>query len=161
MVETAMNEGQRTISTLSPDKGGDAPGAPPVITKSQFKQLGQLGVLYLQQGLLSKARLVFEKLVEIDPQSSDAHSALGAVLIRQREDDMALMHLNRAIELDSHEISSYINRGEVRLRLNQIEPALEDLKRALELDPEIKDPATRRARAMLLGIQETLKRASH
>src|SRR6266540_2727511 len=121
MVETAMNEGQRTISTLSPDKGGAAPGAPPVITKSQFKQLGQLGVLYLQQGLLSKARLVFEKLVEIDPQSSDAHSALGAVLIRQREDD----------------------------------------KRALELDPEIKDPATRRARAMLLGIQETLKRASH
>jgi Flp pilus assembly protein TadD len=66
-----------------------------------------------------KARAIFEDLVDADPSSSNAQSALGALLVRVGENDNALVHLSRAIELDPRELSAYVNRGEVYLRLGR------------------------------------------
>jgi tetratricopeptide (TPR) repeat protein len=143
-----------------PNNGGSSPGQSVNLTESQFIQLGQLGVMFYQQGVLFKARKIFEVMIQINPSSGLAHSALGAVLARQRLDAKALEHLDRAIELDPHEISSYVNRGEIRLRQNQTEPALADLKRAIELDPQANDAGANRARAIVMGLYNSLKRAS-
>lgn len=153
-----MNANQQQVSKL--DNGSIAPSQSVNLTESQFIQLGQLGVMFYQQGLFARARAIFEVMIKINPDSGAAHSALGAVLTRQHLDSEALKHLDRAIELDPREISSYVNRGEIRLRQNQAEPALEDLKQAIELDPQANDSGANRARAIVMGLYNSLKRAS-
>jgi Tfp pilus assembly protein PilF len=112
--------------------------------------------MYYNRGDLAKARTVFEGLVAMDPASSDAHAALGALLTRTIESDLALEHLNKAIELNETEIAAYVNRAEIKLRQKQGESAVADLKRAIALDPRQKNPAANRARAMVMGIHDAL-----
>ena len=63
------------------------------ISKTEFLEMGNVGAMYYQQGNLEKARTIFEGLVELDPQSADAHSALGALLTLQQQDEAAIGHL--------------------------------------------------------------------
>ena len=116
--------------------------------------------MYYNRGDLGKARTVFEGLVAMDPASSDAHAALGALLTRTIENDLALVHLNRAIELNDKEIAAYVNRAEIKLRQHKGEAAVADLKKAIELDPQQKNPAANRARAMVMGIYDALEAKS-
>lgn len=130
------------------------------VTPQEFREMGRIGAMYYNRGDLAKARTVFEGLVAMDPLSSDAHAALGALLTRTIENDLALMHLNRALELNDKEIAAYVNRAEIKLRKQQGEAAVEDLKRAIELDPRQKNPAANRARAMVMGIHDALEARS-
>ncbi|HVF50737.1 MAG TPA: tetratricopeptide repeat protein [Pyrinomonadaceae bacterium] len=127
------------------------------ITKAEFEEMGAIGAMYYEQGILDKARAIFEGMVEIDPESADAHSALGALYTRLQSDDDALRHLSRAIALDAQQIAPHVNRAEVYLRKQMMEEAVADLKCAIELDPQEKDPGANRARAMVLGIHEALE----
>ncbi|HKR13370.1 MAG TPA: hypothetical protein VJT15_15005 [Pyrinomonadaceae bacterium] len=130
------------------------------VTEQEFREMGRIGGMYYNRGDLGKARTVFEGLVAMDPNSSDAHAALGALLTRTLENDLAMAHLNRAIELNDRQIAAYVNRAEVRLRQQQGEAAVADLKRAIELDPRQKNPAANRARAMVMGIHDALEAKS-
>ena len=127
------------------------------VTGREFQEMGEIGAMFYQQGNLEKARTIFEGLVEMDPSSGAAHSALGALLTRMRQDERALEHLNRAIELSPNQIAPRVNRAEVLLRQQKIEQAVAELKRAIELDPKEIDPGANRARAMVLGIHEALQ----
>lgn len=119
--------------------------------------MGQMGAMYYQQGILDKAQAIFEGLVEIDPSSAAAHSALGALLTRTERFADAMLHLDRAVELDPEQIAPYVNRAEIFIKQGRAENAVADLKQAIALDPREKDPAANRARAMALGIAEALK----
>lgn len=130
------------------------------VTEQEFREMGRIGGMYYNRGDLGKARTVFEGLVAMDPNSSDAHAALGALLTRTLENDLAMAHLNRAIELNDRQIAAYVNRAEVCLRQQQGEAAVADLKRAIELDPRQKNPAANRARAMVMGIHDALEAKS-
>jgi Tfp pilus assembly protein PilF len=130
------------------------------VSPQEFREMGRIGAMYYNRGDLAKARTVFEGLVAMDPSSSDAHAALGALLTRTIENDLALEHLNRAIELNDSEIAAYVNRAEIKLRQKQGESAVADLKRAIELDPRQKNPAANRARAMVMGIHDALEAKS-
>jgi Tfp pilus assembly protein PilF len=130
------------------------------VTPQEFREMGRIGAMYYNRGDLAKARTVFEGLVAMDPSSSDAHAALGALLTRTLENDLALEHLNKAIELNRAEIAAYVNRAEIKLRQKQGEAAVADLKRAIELDPRQKNPAANRARAMVMGIHDALEAKS-
>ena len=130
------------------------------VTEKEFREMGRIGGMYYSRGDLGKARTVFEGLVAMDPESSDAHAALGALLTSTLENDLAMAHLNRAIELNDKQIAAYVNRAEVRLRQQQGEAAVADLKRAIELDPRQKNPAANRARAMVMGIHDALEAKS-
>lgn len=86
------------------------------ILDQEFKEMGQIGAMYYEQGNLEKARIIFEGLVEIDPESADAHAALGGLLTRTQQYDEALIHLNRAIELNAEQIAPYVNLAEIYIR---------------------------------------------
>jgi len=130
------------------------------VTPGEFREMGRIGAMYYNQGDLEKARTIFEGLVAMDPNSSDAHSALGALLTRTLQDETALVHLNRAIALNDKEIAAYVNRAEINLRQQRGEEAVADLKRAIALDPRSKNAAANRARAMVLGIHDALETQS-
>ena len=131
------------------------------MSREEFLEMGRIGGVYYQQGNYEKARTIFEGLVELDPDSSDAHSALGGVLTQTREnDDEALIHLNKAVELDPSQIAPYVNRAEICIRKILLEEAVADLKKAIDLDPDEKDPGANRARAMVLGLNEAFEQAA-
>ncbi len=99
-------------------------------------------------------------MVELDPESADARSALGGVLTQLREnEDEALTHLNKAVELDPDQIAPYVNRAEIYIRKILLEEAVENLRKAIDLDPDEKDPGANRARAMILGLNEAFEQA--
>lgn len=128
-----------------------------VISNEEFTEMGRIGAMYYQQGNLEKARTIFEGLVELDPDSPDARSALGAVFTLQKEDDSALPHLKKAVELDPNGIAPYVNLAEIFIRQQRIEDAVANLRKAIELDPEEVDPGANRARAMVLGIYQVIQ----
>jgi tetratricopeptide (TPR) repeat protein len=127
------------------------------ISPQEFIEMGRIGAMYYQQGNFEKARSIFEGLVELDPQSANAHSALGGLLTLQQEDETAIKHLNRAIELNPSQIAPYVNLGEIYIRQQKIEEAVANLKKAIELDPDERDAGANRARAMVLGIYQIIK----
>lgn len=127
------------------------------ISPEEFSEMGRVGAMFYQQGNLDKARTIFEGLVELDPHSADAHSALGALLTLQQEDELAVEHLRRAVELSPRQIAPYVNLGEVYIRQQKLEEAVANLKKAIELDPDEKDSGANRARAMVLGIYQVIK----
>ena len=143
--------------SLSTESGHGSPRARLGVSEQEFRALGRMGTMYYHQGQLDKARAIFEGLVELDPGSAAARSALGALLTRTERFEEALEHLDRAVELDPAQIAPYVNRAEIFIKRGRAAEAMENLKRAVALDPQGKDPAANRARAMALGIAEALK----
>src|SRR5215203_3756842 len=94
------------------------------ISPQEFAEMGRVGAMYYQQGNFEKARTIFEGLVELDPESAIAHSALGGLLTLQQEDAKALEHLSRAIEINPSQIAPYVNLGEIYIRQQKIEDAV-------------------------------------
>ncbi len=131
------------------------------ISPQEFLEMGRIGAMYYQQGNLEKARTIFEGLVELDPESANAHSALGGLLTLQQEDETAIEHLKKAVQLNPSQIAPYVNLGEIYIRQQMIEEAVENLKKAVELDPDEKDAGANRARAMVLGIYQIIKAGNH
>ena len=127
------------------------------ISADEIQPMCEIVAVSYEQGKLEKAQTIFEGLLELVPDSAAAHSALGALLTRKREDETALVHLDRAIELDDKQIAPFVNRAEVFLRQTRFEAAVADLKRAIELDPQEKDAGANRARAMVLGIYQAIE----
>ena len=127
------------------------------ISPEEFMEMGRVGAMYYQQGNFDKARTIFEGLVELDPENSNAHSALGGLLTLQQEDERAVEHLKKAIEINDLQIAPYVNLGEIYIRQQKIEDAVANLKIAIELDPDEKDAGANRARAMVLGIYQIIK----
>lgn len=127
------------------------------ISSTEFREMGNVGAMYYQQGNLEKARTIFEGLVELDPKSADAHSALGALLTLQQQDDAAVEHLQKAVQLKPEQIAPYVNLGEIFIRRQKLEEAVANLKKAIELDPDERDPGANRARAMVLGIYQVIQ----
>jgi tetratricopeptide (TPR) repeat protein len=127
------------------------------ITAEEFAEMGRVGAMYYQQGNFDKARTIFEGLVELDPDSANAHSALGGLLTLQQDDENAVTHLNRAIAINPSQIAPYVNLGEIYIRQQKIEDAVANLKKAIELDPDESDAGANRARAMVLGIYQVIK----
>lgn len=152
-----MDEKATRGGAPAPESGRETPRARLGISAEEFAEMGRVGAMYYEHGNLEKARTIFEGLVEIDPQSAAAHSALGALLTRAEHYDEALGHLDRAVELDPGQIAPYVNRAEIFIKRGRAEEAVANLRRAVELDPAEKDPAANRARAMALGIAEALR----
>ena len=127
------------------------------ISPQEFTEMGRVGAMYYQQGNFDKARTIFEGLVELDPESANAHSALGGLLTLQQEDEKAVEYLTKAVQLNPSQIAPYVNLGEIYIRQQKIEDAVANLKKAIELDPDEKDAGANRARAMVLGIYQVIK----
>jgi tetratricopeptide (TPR) repeat protein len=127
------------------------------ITPEEFTEIGRIGGIYYKQGNLKKAKAIFEGLIELNPNSHETHSALGALLVQAEDYQNATFHLDKAIELDANKIAPFVNRAEIRIKQLNLVGAIADLKHAIELDPLKKDVDAHRARTIVLGIYETFQ----
>jgi tetratricopeptide (TPR) repeat protein len=109
------------------------------ITDSEFHNMSNIGVMFYKLGKLRDAQIIFEGLVDLDPQNSESHLALGVVYTRLQKYEEAMFHLNQSLEIDSQQVASYVSRAEVYLlqkkadEQNNINFAIADLNRAIEI----------------------------
>jgi tetratricopeptide (TPR) repeat protein len=127
------------------------------LSVTEVVEIAEIGSMYLRQGNLEKAKLIFEGLVELDSELFEVHSCLGAFYTQTREDDKALHHLDKAISLNPSIIAPYVNRAEINIRKQKIEDVIADIIEAINLDKNVNSPDANRARTMLVGIYDAFK----
>ncbi len=82
------------------------------------------GLTAVQAGRLAEAQRAFARVVQLAPGVAAGHSALGAVLVQQRNFSAALPELQRAVQLDGTDLSARLNLGLAAAALVQGPPLL-------------------------------------
>jgi tetratricopeptide (TPR) repeat protein len=98
--------------------------------------LHRLSVLRLKRGAFEDAVGLLERLIECDPNSSDAHNNLGAALQGLKRSAEAVPHLEKAIELEPNRPEAYYNLGLAQQSLGRLVEARECCERAIALRPD-------------------------
>ncbi|MDY7039691.1 MAG: tetratricopeptide repeat protein [Chloroflexota bacterium] len=101
-------------------------------TRARLDLVGQ-GQLAYFTGDLAEAEVAFRRAVERDPQSAEAATWLGRVLLEEKQVGAAEDILERAVELAPDDGRIYVQRARVFLEQGQVEQAEADLRRALFL----------------------------
>ncbi len=113
--------------------------------------LGQLSVVFLEQGKLRLAEAGFGVAVKLAPTDAALHNNLGLVLVQLEDTKRALAAFERAVALDGGLSSALFNAANVSLSFRDFEGAEKYLRRARKTD----DSATvQRALAAALDGQK-------
>jgi superkiller protein 3 len=95
-----------------------------------------LGTVYIKQGLLNKAILEFNKVIELNPKHVQAHYNLGFAYYKQGQLNKAIIEYQKAIELDQYFYSAYNNLAIIYLNQGLLKNAIQYYKKAITLHPE-------------------------
>ncbi len=129
---------RKEIDPKIPVSPSGAPPAPEVLAPlrealakdgGDLVALEKLGRAYLESGDLRRARLVFQRLVEVDDNRGAGHSGLGFALLRLGEPIAAAQELKRAVELDGRDEKARANLAAVRCRWGDSDGAKDELKK--------------------------------
>jgi adenylate cyclase len=82
-----------------------------------------------------KAESRFQKALEINPNSLEAHQYYSMFLSIIRKDPLAINQAQQAVNLDPLSASAHLSLGDVYKNLAQYDEAIKCFERALELDP--------------------------
>src|SRR6059058_3121928 len=83
--------------TARPGMGQVANSASLAESESKATSFYKQGMAALQKGDLESARVAFEKVAQLAPQSPEAHNSLGWVLLAQNEVDSAIKQFQSGI----------------------------------------------------------------
>ena len=93
----------------------------------------------LEQGKVQEARAEFESILELDPESAEAHATLAKIAYSSGNLNEAQRHITRAINQETTVGEYHFLAGLFAARTGKGEEAESKLRRALELDPAIPD----------------------
>lgn len=97
----------------------------------------KLGLLYLSEGQIDQAIIVFYDALKLDQKNSVIHSNLGLAYLYKKEYDSAIDYFNKAISFNSRNIEAHYNLGLAYIMGNhQTEKAIEHWEKTLEIDPK-------------------------
>ena len=97
-----------------------------------------LSAVFFQSKDFENAKLVLERLIEINSSNAQIHNNYALALFNLSEFENALACLNKAIKIDKNYAEAYYNRGNVFLKLQNRESALKSFDHAIELKPDYK-----------------------
>jgi protein O-GlcNAc transferase len=98
-----------------------------------------LGLLYEEQGELTKAETEFRKSLELMPGHPIAHGYLGVLLMNQGRYQEAETSLRHCIQVQPNEAAAHDNLGMVFYLQNKYSEAIPHFKQALEINPAIEN----------------------
>ena len=111
-----------------------------------------LGYVELEvRGDIPAAINEYRKVIELRPDSADAHSNLAVALKKQGDLDGAVVSVNRALELKPDNVGALTTRGSTFAELGKWTDARRDFAQALKLDP--------RDDGALYGLSQVLREA--
>jgi len=91
------------------------------------------GIAYLNKGMLDEAIAEFKKAVEINPNSADAHTALGAAYANKGMPDKATAEYRKAIEINPNSAEAHYGLALSYYYKGGHDSAIRHCDRAIEL----------------------------
>ncbi len=110
----------------------NVPGAPPV----DYIALGRAA---LSRGDALNAQAAANRLLEIDPQSSEAYRLLGNAFTMRGEKVLAEANLKQALKYNENNEGALLDLYDFYMADKNWEPALDTLRKAAELNPANRD----------------------
>ena len=108
----------------------------------------QKAILLHQQGQLTDAQLVYEKILQTQPQHFDALHYLGVIAYQTGNHLTAIELMNKAIQLKQTIPYIYSNHGNALVELEQYEAALASYDKAIALKPDYAEAYNHRGNAL-------------
>jgi tetratricopeptide (TPR) repeat protein len=106
--------------------------------------LNSRGMAWERADNLEKAKVDYEKAMEVNPDYANAYNNRGNIKLNQKDYDGAVADYNRAIGLNGLFVEAHFNRGIARENIGDLTGAIEDFNRAIELNSEYGDAYFRR-----------------
>jgi len=117
---------------------------------NQTKALFQKALSSHQAGNVDQAKVLYEEIIQMDPDHSDACHLLGVIQAQQGKEKEAIKNIQRAIQLSECDI--YLNSlGAVFLKQGHIQKACSCLNKALAQNDLYIDAYNNLGQALLLG----------
>ena len=104
--------------------------------KIDITALLQTGLALHQQGKLQEAQYIYEKVLKINCNNSDALQLIGSIFSQTQQFEKAIDFLNRAININPNHASSHSNRGNALQELNRLDEALVSYKKAISINAD-------------------------
>ncbi len=99
--------------------------------------LNTRGLIFLERNELRFARWIFEqKVLTLDPNSIEAHTNLGTVLVRQNDLPLAVKHFKDAVKLDPRNVPARLNLGAIFIDFLNYKAASDEFRKVLEIEPD-------------------------
>jgi superkiller protein 3 len=115
------------------------------------------GLSSLTKGAVEEAIKIFNSLLEVAPESAQAHMYLGVALATMRDTERGIAELNKAVELDPSNARVHHNFGTVLLQAGQVDAAYREFEKALGLDPYF--PETHNNLGLILSKNKQMEKA--
>lgn len=103
---------------------------------AEIPELIQYGLASLQQGQLSQAKVIYERVLQQQPRNIDALNLLGIIEAQTNNHQFALELMDRAIEVNANSPGTYSNRGLALKSLKRLDEALASFDRAIAIQPD-------------------------
>jgi tetratricopeptide (TPR) repeat protein len=117
--------------------------------------LANLGLVEMQRGNLTRAKLLFERARRINADLAQPHHALGVVAERERRPDIAADHYREALRVNPGFGPSRANLGRMLFAAARYHEAREQFARLVEVEPALLAGHTGLAETLLqLGREE-------
>ncbi|MGB8658608.1 MAG: tetratricopeptide repeat protein [Candidatus Zixiibacteriota bacterium] len=94
-----------------------------------------IGDILKRKGVTRWAKMAFQRAVQADSNSAEAHNNFGSTLEMTGQDDSALVQIKAAIKLDPGYADAFNNLGIIYGKKMQLDSAIGAFKKAFELDP--------------------------
>ena len=99
-------------------------------------QITQQAKLLLNKGKLEEAKILFQKILQLQPSHYRAHTNLGAILLKLGKLDKAEVSFKKAIEFKPEFEIAYYNLGVTQEKLGRFNEAQINYKKAIKFKPD-------------------------
>tara|TARA_Y100000589_G_scaffold322134_1_gene354580 strand:+ start:235 stop:1083 length:849 start_codon:yes stop_codon:yes gene_type:complete len=107
--------------------------------------LENLAYAKISYGNYSGAKEDYLKVINNNPNSSNAHTGLGKVFYYKNDLDSALFNLSKATKLNPKDQHAYFYKGKTYHRLNRLSDSENNFSRSIKIDPFNEEFFTQRA----------------
>ena len=96
----------------------------------------QEGIALHQNGQLQPAELIYQQILQVNPQNAEVLHLLGTIAHQVEKYDLAINLINQAIEIDPNRSSFFNNLGLTLQKRERFKEAIQAYKQAIELNSE-------------------------
>ena len=103
----------------------------PMDTESRLQE----GISLHQAGKLQQAELIYQQILQVNPENAEVLNLLGLIAYQVGKYDLAINLINQAIEIDNGQPAFFSNLGYMLQGQKKLEEAIRIYQEAIELNP--------------------------
>ena len=116
--------------------------------QAQIAVLLQQALTLHQQCKFKEAQVIYEKLLQLEPNHFDALQLLGALFTQTHQFEQAVDFLSKAVQINPGFAEPYSNRGNALQELGRLEEALASYDKAISIKPDYVEAYSNLANAL-------------